>query len=121
MNDPGCTVTKLLSRQQSIADHASNGRGTNGEGGACLIDRYFAAIGALAVAVRRYLVVMTQAADTVARPAVAAARRFPRMVQIGGNCSILHLTGENPHKIDDIGMFNSYKVRWLQPKVAPAR
>ena len=94
----------LLRWQGSIADHAPNSRSTDDEGCCCLIDRCLPAIGALALAVRRYVVVMTQGANTVARPAIAATGRSPRSVQNGGNCFIAHLTRENPHEVDNIGV-----------------
>jgi hypothetical protein len=91
-------------RQESVADHAPNGRGTYFKGCACFIDCYLAAIGAFAFAVRRYLVVMTQRANTVARPAIATTCRPPRTVQNGDNRVICHLTSEHLHKVDNIGV-----------------
>jgi hypothetical protein len=84
-NDPRRTFAKLLSRQGLIADHAPDGRVTDGECCGCLFDRYFAAICSLAFAVRRYLVLVTQGANAATRPTVTTTGRLPGTVQNGGN------------------------------------
>src|SRR5512145_2513388 len=68
------------------------------------MDRHLTTLGALAFAIRRNVVIITQGADTTARPAMPMAGRLHRTVQDGRNRFIWHLTGEDPDKVDDISI-----------------
>jgi len=94
----------VLGRQHAMADHAPDRRGTDSQSCGRFVDRHLTTLAAFAFAVRCNVLVVTQGADTHACPAIATASRLPRAVQNGGNRFIWHLTGEDPHQVDDVGI-----------------
>ena len=94
----------VLGRQHAMADHAPDRGGTDRQSCGRLVDRYLTTLTAFAFAVRCNVLVVTQGADTHACPAIATASRLSRAVQNGGNRFIWHLTGEDPHQVDDVGI-----------------